>query len=710
MDVEFAAAQALLLSILAKRGETVKDKDLAKLVTWAREQGFLKSPLLIFMAEEWRDIGDRMWDHVISGGKDKKFLKPLGPVWRAVANALKAKRPPAQRPPAASNGPSPERAAPTAPPPRNCRPEPGLRADRHLSRLRPVLSTGQQGFQGYTEDHCPSAAVPAELQKLARGSPLGSRIAVSAPPEEGIRSQPAAATASTGAGAHPAGEQRGAAGRAALCPALPTPEPPPPAGLQHDPLPGSGDEESDSEADLFPAERHPVSTATPGQPAVTELGRGVGEAIQKLEGRRDRALNSVPIRAAQSVQQLVEHIPAGRSCAPAPPSAPLPHCTTAEGGPATERRWAGVIRDAVLEGEWQIAGALTRPVVQSPQGPRYEQHEWKVLQQAKKTVEENGIKSDAARMMLDWLFTADVNSPMDCANLARLLLTPSQVIIWQREWERLARVEAGRPRPQGDALYGINPDMITGSGAYGNMAAQLMYPLQLHYLSAQLARMAFNAVPDVRPRPSFAATRQGLTESYPQFVDRLWKALANQAEMSEEVKQSVFKLLAFENANPSMKHLLATLPIDAGVEEMLDLVSRAEQQRSEQVMAKAMAQAIQPIIQLLAAAVARIGGKDGGCNPGICFRCGQKGHYRRACRAKVWCERCQRGTHATTACKMTKNGKQSAKGRRAPTKVDDSGTHSSGMGPHQVARSVCKYSIRCLVCGRSSATYRASFD
>ena len=52
----------------------MKDKDLAKLVTWAQEQGFLKTPLLIFIAEEWRDIGDHMWDCVIFGGKDEKLL------------------------------------------------------------------------------------------------------------------------------------------------------------------------------------------------------------------------------------------------------------------------------------------------------------------------------------------------------------------------------------------------------------------------------------------------------------------------------------------------------------------------------------------------------------------------------------------------------------------------------------------------------------
>ena len=67
MDVEFAAAQTLLLSILTKQGDTVKDKDRAKLVTWAREQGFLKPPQLIFIVEEWHETGDCMWDTSIQG-------------------------------------------------------------------------------------------------------------------------------------------------------------------------------------------------------------------------------------------------------------------------------------------------------------------------------------------------------------------------------------------------------------------------------------------------------------------------------------------------------------------------------------------------------------------------------------------------------------------------------------------------------------------
>lgn len=71
--------------------------------------------------------------------------------------------------------------APTArpPPPRRparaqtplLLPPPGPRSPAR--RRRPVLTMGVQGFQDYIEKHCPSAVVPVELQKLARGSLVG---------------------------------------------------------------------------------------------------------------------------------------------------------------------------------------------------------------------------------------------------------------------------------------------------------------------------------------------------------------------------------------------------------------------------------------------------------------------------------------------------------------------------------------------------------
>ena len=90
MDVEFAAAQTLLLIILTKRGETVKDKDLAKLVMGAREQGFLKASPLIFVVKEWREIGDCMWDRAIQG--KAKETTALGATSQIVINTLKTMR------------------------------------------------------------------------------------------------------------------------------------------------------------------------------------------------------------------------------------------------------------------------------------------------------------------------------------------------------------------------------------------------------------------------------------------------------------------------------------------------------------------------------------------------------------------------------------------------------------------------------------------
>lgn len=66
--------------------------------------------------------------------------------------------------------------------------------------------------------------------------------------------------------------------------------------------------------------------------------------------------------------------------------------------------------------------------------------------------------------MLDGIFAADVNSPHDCQQIAQLVLTPSQHVIWEKEWTRLAVMEASRPRAPNDILFGLNPDMLTGSG------------------------------------------------------------------------------------------------------------------------------------------------------------------------------------------------------------------------------------------------------
>lgn len=86
--MEYEAGTHLLASSLSKRGETVKDRDLNALVTWAREHGFLKYTSLLFLTEAWWEVGNKLWLSTIEGGKEGKEAKALRLTWRAVTSTL----------------------------------------------------------------------------------------------------------------------------------------------------------------------------------------------------------------------------------------------------------------------------------------------------------------------------------------------------------------------------------------------------------------------------------------------------------------------------------------------------------------------------------------------------------------------------------------------------------------------------------------------
>lgn len=128
------------------------------------------------------------------------------------------------------------------------------------------------------------------------------------------------------------------------------------------------------------------------------------------------------------------------------PPQPMPSLSTALTPPTRiPDTWSGVIRDAIIEGDCH-ATSLACPVVINPvQGTRlWQLHDWKILQQARKTVMDYGLQSQAARQIVQWIFQADLTCPLDCQNLVRLLLTPSQLLLFEREWLWLAQMDASR--------------------------------------------------------------------------------------------------------------------------------------------------------------------------------------------------------------------------------------------------------------------------
>ncbi|RMC03577.1 hypothetical protein DUI87_19752 [Hirundo rustica rustica] len=99
---------------------------------------------------------------------------------------------------------------------------------------------------------------------------------------------------------------------------------------------------------------------------------------------------------------------------------------------------------------------------------------------------------------------------------------------------------------------------------------------------------------------------KGLTENFAHFIDRLPQALTNHPGMDEASKQGMFKILAFENANPKTKSILAMLPQGAEVANMIDLSLRAEQGQQRRAIAKAVAAAIKPTTNVITTAVQKL--------------------------------------------------------------------------------------------------------
>ena len=111
-----------------------------------------------------------------------------------------------------------------------------------------------------------------------------------------------------------------------------------------------------------------------------------------------------------------------------------PKCLAGPPVRITPARWSGVIRDAILDGQWNVATctggtqALACPVVQVNGQSKWEPYDWKILQQARSTVTQYGVKSEATRQIVTWIYSADLMCPHDCRSLMRLLFTPTQFL------------------------------------------------------------------------------------------------------------------------------------------------------------------------------------------------------------------------------------------------------------------------------------------
>uniref|UniRef100_A0A8C0EKD6 Retroviral nucleocapsid Gag protein p24 C-terminal domain-containing protein n=1 Tax=Bubo bubo TaxID=30461 RepID=A0A8C0EKD6_BUBBB len=224
--------------------------------------------------------------------------------------------------------------------------------------------------------------------------------------------------------------------------------------------------------------------------------------------------------------------------------------------------WANIKRQALKEGDLEIAKMIVAPVIYQGRGAHWEALSFSVIKELRRTVTEHGLSSPYFASLLALVFDTYVMTPHDLKSLAQLLLTPTQFSLWESQWREglqvLLRAFVGHAN---QAVAALTIEHLTGTGQHTNPVAQARdIPREALEEIRNEAKKAFFKVPDTqKPQKAFTTITQEPREPYMQFIDRLKQALERQID-NVEARDILLLKLAVENANVDCKKLLKSLP------------------------------------------------------------------------------------------------------------------------------------------------------
>lgn len=335
--------------------------------------------------------------------------------------------------------------------------------------------------------------------------------------------------------------------------------------------------------------------------------------------------------------------------------------------------WANIKRQALQEGELEIAKTIVAPVIYQRGGAQWEALSFSVIKELRRTVTDHGLSSPYFASLLTSVFDTFVMTPHDMKSLAQLLLTPTQYSMWESYWRRgLQALLLTYVGHNNAAIAALTIEHLTGTGPHLDPVTQARdIPREALDAVKEEAKKALFKVPDSqKPQKTFTTITQGPKEPYMQFIDRLKQTLERQID-NGEAREILLLKLAVENANTDCRKLLKSLPNqNPTLLEMVEACNRIG--------------TVDHKYEAMAAAFAAMRPSAG---PATCYGCGKPGHLKKNCLATNAgarqptpgvCPKCRKGRHYANQCRskydfkgqaLQGNRSRSAGQRRAPTQI-----------------------------------------
>lgn len=338
--------------------------------------------------------------------------------------------------------------------------------------------------------------------------------------------------------------------------------------------------------------------------------------------------------------------------------------------------WTAIAREGMEAGDMAMVEAVMQafPVQYEQEGEGdlrggYLLLGWK-LSQLRATVNDSGLHGEPMKQMLNYIWGSSVLAPEDIKVIACMIMSQSEQLLWQSHWQRLCEISSNT-QAEGDPLFGVTVQQLMGMGPFATPDMQVHLGPDVCLESMQTARQALEMIKTSTPTPSYMSIKQGREESFASFIEAI-----NRACVPDWLKATLLRQCAMENCNSSTRSILITLPIDATIEIMLERMSRvpaglqallveAVRELGSKV-AEAQTQAFAALASLVGGGVPK-GAQPQRSQGPSCYRCGKERHWRRDCRAKVWCENCNSANHSMLVCCASGNSGTRVKNHRAQT-------------------------------------------